>query len=118
MTEQRLCARSGCGTSLSSMRRDAVWCSRACAMAAKREASPHGGRTGATQRTRILSMLDAAGSRGIHTFEMRRAFIGNPSQRIAELEAAGYVFTRARERLNGQAFGVRYRLIGVEREAA
>lgn len=31
-----VCARKGCKTPLTHMRADAVWCSRACAMAAKR----------------------------------------------------------------------------------
>lgn len=64
-----------------------------------------------SQRDRVLQMLQAAGSRGVHTFEMRREFIGNPSQRIAELEAAGHTISHTRERLHGDATGTRYRLI-------
>ena len=59
----------------------------------------------------VLRELRSAGARGVHTFELRRMFIGNPSQRIAELEARGYVVSRARERLNGDAIGCRYTLV-------
>lgn len=64
-----------------------------------------------TQRDRVLAMLQAAGGRGVHTFELRREFIGNPSQRIAELEARGHRIDHTRERLNGDAVGTRYRLV-------
>lgn len=64
-----------------------------------------------TQRERVLQMLRQAGSRGIHTFELRREFVGNPSQRIAELEAEGHRITHTRERLHGDAVGTRYRLV-------
>lgn len=64
-----------------------------------------------TQRERVLQMLQDAGPAGVHTFTMRAAYVGNPSQRIAELEAAGHHITHQRERLNGQAIGTRYRLI-------
>ena len=63
-----------------------------------------------TQRDTVLRMLRDAGSRGVHTFELRGAFIGNPSQRIAELEDAGYAISHTRERLHGKAIGTRYRL--------
>ena len=62
-----------------------------------------------SQEEVTLQMLRAAGSRGVHTFEMRRAFIGNPSERIARLERRGYrIRVGDRERLNGSAVGVRY----------
>lgn len=64
-----------------------------------------------TQRDRVLELLRAAGDTGVHTFELRAKYIGNPSQRIAELEAAGHTITRVRERLHGQAVGTRYRLV-------
>jgi hypothetical protein len=54
-------------------------------------------------------MLRHAGGRGVHTFEMRAAFIGNPSERIARLERRGHrIRVSERERLNGGAYGVRY----------
>jgi hypothetical protein len=64
-----------------------------------------------TQRDTVLGILQAAGSRGVHTFELRGQYIGNPSQRIAELEALGHRITHTRERLHGQATGTRYRLV-------
>lgn len=64
-----------------------------------------------TQAEIVLRELRAAGSRGVHTFELRRMYIGNPSQRIAELEKRGYRFTRTREKLNGKATGSRYVLV-------
>lgn len=70
-----------------------------------------------SQRDKVLELLRAAGSRGVHTFELRAEFIGNPSQRIAELEALGHKITHTRERLRGSATGTRYRLLrdtGVE----
>lgn len=63
-----------------------------------------------TQRDKVLALLRDAGGRGIHTFELRQAFIGNPSQRIAELEAAGFEIEHTREKLHGQAQGTRYTL--------
>jgi hypothetical protein len=42
---------------------------------------------------------------------LRGQFIGNPSQRIAELEALGHPISHTRERLHGQATGTRYRLV-------
>lgn len=65
------------------------------------------------QRRRLLRMLRAAGPRGVHTFDARRAFIGNPSERRSELERDGYVIrVGPRERLNGRSYGVRYFLDG------
>lgn len=63
-----------------------------------------------TQREQVLQLLREVGPRGIHTFELRARYIGNPSQRIAELEAEGHRITHTRERLNGHAIGTRYRL--------
>lgn len=64
-----------------------------------------------TQAQQVLAVLRERGSRGVHTFELRRMYIGNPSQRIAELEARGHRITHGpKERLNGEALGVRYRL--------
>ena len=37
----RVCARDGCGTSLRTMRSDAVWCSRACYERVRRGSSTH-----------------------------------------------------------------------------
>lgn len=63
-------------------------------------------------------MLRDAGPLGVHTFEMRKAFIGNPSQRINELEDEGFVIDKRREKLHGTATGSRYTLLsgaGVDR---
>lgn len=62
-----------------------------------------------SQAIEVLAMLTAAKERGVHTFELRRAFIGNPSQRRQELEDRGRaIVVGPKERLNGQALGVRY----------
>jgi hypothetical protein len=61
-----------------------------------------------TQADTVLAMLRSRGTRGVHTFELRRQYIGNPSQRIAELEARGHRITHTREKLNGTATGTRY----------
>jgi hypothetical protein len=59
----------------------------------------------------MLLALRNAGADGVHTFTARRdLYIGNPSQRIAELTARGYTITATRERLHGHAVGSRYRL--------
>lgn len=59
----------------------------------------------------VLHLLEHAGPRGVHTFELRSRFIGNPSQRVAELEAAGHTIAHRRERLRGDAVGSRYTLV-------
>jgi len=64
-----------------------------------------------SQRHDVLRMLRAAGPVGVHTFDLRKNFIGNPSQRIAELEAEGHVIRHTRERLRGSAVGTRYVLV-------
>lgn len=66
----------------------------------------------------VLRELRFAGPKGVHTFELRRMFIGNPSQRIAELEALGYEVSRTREKLHGDAFGSRYVLVSEPGEMA
>lgn len=70
-----------------------------------------------SQADNVLSVLRARGHAGVHTFELRGLFIGNPSQRIADLEARGHVIRHsAKERLHGKALGVRYTLV-VDAEA-
>lgn len=65
-----------------------------------------------TQADQTLAKLRERGEDGLHTFEMRAMFIGNPSQRIAELEARGHVIgVSPKERLRGKAWGVRYTLL-------
>lgn len=66
------------------------------------------------QQTYVVRRLRERGDRGIHSFELRQEYIGNPSQRINELRAYGYVIPepQVREKLNGKARGVRYRLTG------
>lgn len=62
-----------------------------------------------TQAEQVLAMLRKAGAHGVHTFELRREFIGNPSQRIAELRDRGHgIRVSERERLHGRSLGVRY----------
>jgi hypothetical protein len=57
--------------------------------------------------------------RGIHTFELRSLNVANPSERIRQLEGKGHVIRHDRERLHGDAFGVRYVLVhDAERQEA
>jgi hypothetical protein len=60
------------------------------------------------QKEMVAHMLRQAGSRGVHTFELRQAYIANPSERIADLERAGWVIHHTREVLHGTAQGCRY----------
>lgn len=71
-----------------------------------------------SQWQEVLALLRERGSRGVHTFELRARYIGNPSQRIAELEAQGHVISSAREKLNGDAVGARYVLVRDAAETA
>lgn len=66
------------------------------------------------QQSYVRRRLLERGDRGIHTFELRQEYIANPSQRINELRDYGYVIPepQVREKLNGRARGVRYRLTG------
>ena len=64
-----------------------------------------------SQRQDVLRMLRAAGPVGVHTFELRAAYVGNPSQRVSELEDEGHVIRHTRERLRGSAVGTRYVLV-------
>lgn len=61
----------------------------------------------------VLGLLRERGSRGVHTFELRgQYFIGNPSERIRELEAEGFVIDASRERpAPDRAMGARYVLV-------
>lgn len=62
-----------------------------------------------TQDDIVLTVLRQRGERGLHTFEIRGLYIGNPSQRIAKLEARGHVIEHGpRERLYGKHQGTRY----------
>lgn len=40
----------------------------------------------ASQEDLTVQMLRNARERGVHTFEMRKAYIGNPSERIKRLQ--------------------------------
>jgi hypothetical protein len=64
-----------------------------------------------TQRQRVEHLLRARAETGVHTFELRQAFIANPSQRVAELEQRGWDIQHTGEKLHGSAFGTRYVLI-------
>ncbi len=67
------------------------------------------------QCEKLLRALREAGPVGWHSLDCRsKLFIGNPSQRVIELEEQGHLISVTRERLPGRAVGVRYRL---EREA-
>jgi hypothetical protein len=63
------------------------------------------------QREIVAQLLRSNGSRGVHTFELRRAFIANPSERVADLEREGWLIDHKREPLNGNARGCRYTLV-------
>ncbi len=57
----------------------------------------------------LHGLLVARREQGVHTFEIRREFIGNPSQRRQELEDRGVqIVVGPKEKLNGRADGVRY----------
>lgn len=72
-----------------------------------------------TQAEQVLQLLRYAGKMGVHTFELRRAYIGNPSERIRELRNAGHTIdVGPKERLGGTAYGVRYFLVRDASEAA
>jgi hypothetical protein len=61
------------------------------------------------QRAYVLQRLRESGSAGIHTFQLRGEYIGNPSERVRELVADGYGISATRERpAPGRALGVRY----------
>lgn len=64
-----------------------------------------------TQKQQILARLQAAGDRGVHSFEFYEDRMPRAAARIAELRAEGHTITATRERLRGDADGVRYRLI-------
>lgn len=119
--EDRICG-CGCGASLAGLRSDAKYQSEACKKRAERARSrDKAGTSGPTDGERLLIALRARGATGIHSHEIRKLGIsGNPSQRAAELEAAGYEIRHEREH-KGRRPGVRYTLIsepGVLVEAA
>jgi hypothetical protein len=63
------------------------------------------------QARTVLGLLQNVGTRGIHSHELRiEHHIGNPSQRIAELEAAGYQLRHERQPspYGSDAIGTRY----------
>jgi len=61
------------------------------------------------QKEIVARLLRQAGKRGVHTFELRQAYISNPSERIADLERAGWIIKHSgRELLHGTAEGCRY----------
>lgn len=63
------------------------------------------------QQDQTLGMLIEAGSRGVHSFDMRHAGIGNPSQRVTELvDLFGVVVEKRREKLR-LTIGVRWTLV-------
>lgn len=68
-----------------------------------------------TQWQRTLRALQAAGSRGVTSNEIREglggSFIANPAQRINELEERGHQFRVRQETTRGGARQVRYFLI-------
>lgn len=64
-----------------------------------------------TQRDTVLQALRDAGDQGVHSFEFLALGIPRCAARVLELRSSGYTITSTRERLNGDAEGVRYRLI-------
>ena len=61
------------------------------------------------QKEIVAHLLRQAGNRGVHTFELRQAYISNPSERIADLERAGWTIKHSPpEKLHGTAMGCRY----------
>lgn len=64
-----------------------------------------------TQRETVLQALKDAGDTGIHSFDFLQVGIPRAAARIRELREMGYTISSVRERLNGEAEGVRYRLV-------
>lgn len=57
----------------------------------------------------LLRCLRHRGPVGVHTFELRGAYIGNPSERRTEVINEGHrVHVGPKEKLNGESWGVRY----------
>lgn len=65
-----------------------------------------------TQRERILSMLEEAGTRGVHSFTLVAEHMPRGAAVICQLRKEGYEISSVSEPLNGNARGVRYRLNG------
>lgn len=67
----------------------------------------------APKRTQASTILaEARANRRIYSLDLRsRCHVGNPSQRIAELEALGHIFSRERYRSNSGARGMCWTLI-------
>jgi hypothetical protein len=61
-----------------------------------------------SQKDQVAHLLRARGAAGVHTFELRQAFIANPSERIRELQDHGWVIEHKDEKLHGKATGTRY----------
>ena len=61
-----------------------------------------------SQRDQVAHVLRVRGDQGVHSFELRKAYIGNPSERISDLERAGWSIQHKRERGEGGAIGTRY----------
>jgi hypothetical protein len=62
----------------------------------------------------VLGMLQTAGENGVHSVDIRREYIANPSQRIIELENRGHAIRAVPEKSPyGPSFGKRYFLAGV-----
>lgn len=109
----------GCGASMEGRDARARYATDACRARAWKDENAYGpqvppevrsnGSDDDPQWLQFLRMLRAAGDHGVHTFEMRRAFIGNPSQRRQELIDRGcHLRVSEREKLHGRALGVRY----------
>lgn len=64
-----------------------------------------------TQREVVLSALRDAGDTGVHSFEFLSVGIPRAAARVQELRVDGHTITSTRECLNGNAQGVRYRLV-------
>lgn len=104
----RVCARQGCNTRLTSMRVDAVWCSRACYIAAKRARkglqSPDVV-AGLNQRDRVLRALQLRGPDGVTQEDLVPPGVvdGGPpvyrlGARVHDLRTRGHVIRTAGKR--------------------
>lgn len=61
------------------------------------------------QHETVLRMLREAGSRGVHSSDIYRVFITNPSERIRKLESLGALIDHSDERpAPDRAMGTRY----------
>lgn len=61
-----------------------------------------------SQWQQVHAWLKAAGPEGVHTFQMRAALVGNPSERMRQLDEHGIAWRGRDEKYQGDAKGTRF----------